>query len=86
MTYTEYLQTDHWKKIRKWVLGFWDHKCSLCFSSRNVEVHHRTYERLYHELITDLIVLCDNCHERHHDGLGRSGAQTIQNVLEMIAV
>jgi len=68
MTYKEYLQTDHWKKMRKWALEFWDYKCALCYDDANLHVHHRTYIRMGNEKITDLIVLCDKCHDYHHFG------------------
>ena len=64
--YSEYLKTEWWQKIRKWVLIFWGHKCAVCNSSQDVEVHHRTYERRGRELITDCLVLCKDCHKTVH--------------------
>jgi 5-methylcytosine-specific restriction endonuclease McrA len=63
--YEKYLKSDHWQKKRLQILDFWDHRCCICNSSENLEVHHRTYERVGNELITDCIVLCDKCHERN---------------------
>jgi hypothetical protein len=31
-----------------------------------LEVHHRTYDNLGAELVSDLVVLCHSCHELHH--------------------
>ena len=70
MTYSEYLLTEHWRKIRRWVLEFWRGRCALCFSDTRVEVHHRHYDSLGHELITDLLPLCHECHEWHHQRIG----------------
>lgn len=66
MDYQAYLQTDGWKKRRAWALQFWGNRCALCNSPDKPEVHHRTYERVGKELLSDLIVLCDKCHARHH--------------------
>jgi 5-methylcytosine-specific restriction endonuclease McrA len=33
----------------------------------NLEVHHRTYERVGEERPADVIALCKACHEKHHD-------------------
>lgn len=66
MPYSEYLETEWWKKLRTWVLIFWNHRCAICNSKERVEVHHRTYERRGEELINDCIVLCHKCHENVH--------------------
>lgn len=70
MNYQEYLKSSKWEYIREWILTFWDHRCTICNSRKEVQVHHRTYERLGNELTTDLIVLCDRCHELHHNFTG----------------
>lgn len=70
MDYQEYLQSDRWKEIRQWALIFWDRRCVICNSKQKIEVHHRTYERLGHELLTDCIPLCAECHELHHNFTG----------------
>lgn len=64
--YHEYLLTPQWQTKRENVLIFWGHRCALCFSDINIEVHHRTYKRLGNELMTDLIALCSDCHSDHH--------------------
>lgn len=64
--YLLYLQSLGWKRRRAWVLIFWDHRCAIC-NAPKPEVHHRTYERLGHELLTDCIPLCDECHELYHE-------------------
>jgi len=79
--YHDYLQSADWAKRRQWVLEFWDHRCALCFSTEKLEVHHRTYQRLGQEKLTDLIVLCDACHEQFHEKLGRTGQVTIGKML-----
>ena len=64
--YEEYMDSDAWQKKREMVLMFWNHSCSICHSSINLHIHHRTYDRLGGELITDLLVLCEECHDLYH--------------------
>jgi hypothetical protein len=66
MPYSEYLKTDHWKNIREQMLA--GHPaCALCDKPSDLQVHHKTYARRGHETPYDLIVLCRNCHAKHHD-------------------
>jgi len=67
MPYGEYLQTDEWQETRRKALKRAQFKCQLCNSGGQLNVHHRTYERRGEEDYTDLIVLCKNCHSKHHD-------------------
>lgn len=67
MDYNEYLNSYEWEKRRQQTLKLWGDRCTLCYGSENLQVHHRTYIRLGDELQTDLIVLCDDCHKRHHE-------------------
>ncbi len=66
--YTEYLQTEHWATMRRLVLEHAGHACQLCNASRGAKlnVHHRTYERVYREKLSDLTVLCERCHGLAH--------------------
>jgi len=65
VSYAEYLLSSEWQARRQGALERAGHRCQLCYSKMRLEVHHRTYERLGHELPDDLVVLCDRCHERH---------------------
>jgi 5-methylcytosine-specific restriction endonuclease McrA len=60
--YAEYLQSDLWARVRTAALRRAGYRCSACGASRNLEVHHRTYERLGGEAWADLVVLCHGCH------------------------
>ena len=71
MPYEDYLKTPHWYQTREDALRTARRRCQLCNSTRYLEVHHRTYERRGHELPEDLIVLCKNCHAKHHDKLDK---------------
>lgn len=67
--YKDYLQTSHWLETRKQALERAAHKCQLCSSPNNLNVHHNNYSCLYNETDKDLIVLCKNCHSKFHDKL-----------------
>lgn len=66
MPYQQYLQSAHWKQIRLQALDEAGHRCQLCNSPQQLNVHHRTYERRGEELLGDLTVLCRSCHSRFH--------------------
>ena len=67
MPYDEYLQTTEWQERRKEHLKAAGYACQLCNASHvELHVHHRTYENRGHEHFNDLIVLCAECHRKHH--------------------
>ncbi len=59
----KHYESDYWFRFRIKVKEFWGCRCALCNSERANEVHHRTYERIGHEELTDCILLCRNCHK-----------------------
>ncbi|KKN78312.1 hypothetical protein LCGC14_0351710 [marine sediment metagenome] len=66
-SYRHYLRTPHWKNVRKLTLRMY-RSCVLCGIRWGLEVHHRNYDRLYEEIISeDLIVLCGGCHNIYHN-------------------
>lgn len=65
-SYAEYLLTRHWIVFREQVLKYWNWSCCLCCSPKKLEVHHRTYERIGSEKLTDCVVLCSTCHRKVH--------------------
>ena len=81
--YQDYMQSPEWKSKREKVLIFWGRRCALCNSPTRVEVHHRTYDRMGQELLTDLIPLCFECHDRHH-GFMRRGSEHISMALHRV--
>jgi restriction endonuclease Mrr len=72
MPYRLYLGTPEWRRTRAAALLRAGEACSLDVTHTDaLEVHHRTYERLGAELVTDLVVLCHSCHMLHHVEHGR---------------
>src|ERR1017187_326635 len=66
-SYAEYLQSPEWKVRRKKALQFAGYRCQICNSKEELNVHHRSYERIGHEHMGDLVTLCKNCHEIFHN-------------------
>lgn len=65
MRYSEYLQTDHWKKTRQTKLR--EHKkCQICGSEKNIQIHHKQYRWVGREPNGDLLTLCASCHALWH--------------------
>lgn len=67
--YQEYLQSFEWIKKRIAKIREAGGRCQLCNSSGTLNVHHRTYDRVFNELQSDLIVLCEVCHSKYHEKL-----------------
>ncbi len=68
ITYEEYLNTSHWQDLRKRKLeSNSKYKCHGRNSRHNLELHHKTYKRIGHEWLNDVIWLCRNCHKEVHN-------------------
>jgi predicted HNH restriction endonuclease len=62
--YRAYLRSDKWRRKRL-ALGFSKNfTCERCgrYCRDGFEVHHKTYIRIYKELLSDLMLLCPDCH------------------------
>lgn len=64
--YQAYLNTPDWRTRRNRALKLANWQCGRCASKRELNVHHKTYERLGAEWDQDLEVVCRDCHEGHH--------------------
>jgi hypothetical protein len=68
MNYLEYISSSRWRSsaARLGELAASDFRCRLCDEEAEeglpLEVHHRTYVRLFGELMRDLTALCSECH------------------------
>lgn len=65
--WAKYLESDHWKRRRARAVLLAEWACQLCKSTKDLQVHHNTYERLGGELDSDLIVLCGYHHKWYHE-------------------
>jgi hypothetical protein len=65
--YSAYLRSPHWLLMRTRARRRAGYRCQRCESDASrLEVHHLTYARLGWERDSDLIVLCEPCHEQEH--------------------
>ncbi len=72
LEYAQYLQSEHWRTLSRLRREFDGDACAICGSEHPLQVHHRTYERCpYLERLSDIVTLCDKCHELYHEKLGR---------------
>lgn len=72
MPYARYLRTPEWRRTRAAALLRAGQRCALDVThGEDLDVHHRTYERLGAELAEDVVVLCRPCHRMHHQEHGR---------------
>src|SRR5262249_8716042 len=67
--YLKYLNSPEWKALRDAVIKRCQGICERCKKYLVDEVHHLTYDRLYHEALEDLQGLCEPCHEYLHNKL-----------------
>lgn len=62
-----YLVSPHWRETRKKKLEQVGNKCQRCKrKDQPLDVHHKTYARLGRERMSDLEVLCRECHDLEH--------------------
>ena len=64
MTYQEYLETEHWREVRRAAIWLADNRCQLCGSNEKLEVHHNPagYQHLFEERPEHVTCLCRECH------------------------
>jgi hypothetical protein len=75
--YDDYLNTEHWQQLSEETKRLAGYRCQVCNSEGELHAHHRTYERKGDELQSDLICLCNECHNLFHS------KDRIKKVLEL---
>lgn len=78
MPYADYLKTKHWQQVRHNAIERAGGRCQVCNSTDRLNVHHNTYERRGEELPSDVIVLCQRCHETFHQPVNGRPTRTVQ--------
>lgn len=67
-SYREYLQSPHWASFRaRWYRKMGNPPCSRCHQQRPLDLHHRSYNRLGVERMSDVTGLCRACHGTTHE-------------------
>jgi hypothetical protein len=78
LAYENYLHSAEWITLRTRIVekrGAW---CEQCGSTGRIELHHLTYERLGHELESDVRLLCFDCHRAAHTFNATAHAQQVR--------
>lgn len=65
--YKEYIKSEKWKLKRQKVIDKVGYECEQCGKEHGLQVHHKTYDNLFNELLEDLQLLCNMCHLSKHD-------------------
>jgi hypothetical protein len=63
--YNEYIGSDRWRFMRALRLELAGNKCEHCGRGgfrNSLHCHHKTYARIGHERMDDLMILCVGCH------------------------
>lgn len=64
--YQAYINSKEWQETRQRIFNRDNFRCVKCGCSKNLQVHHITYENLGEEKDADLVTLCDKCHNSIH--------------------
>ena len=64
-TYKKYLSSPAWNRKRDLVIERDKGRCVRCCAEGRV-VHHKTYDNIGKEPLSDLVLLCEKCHEGEH--------------------
>jgi hypothetical protein len=68
-SYGAYLRSSHWRGVRgRYERSKLPQHCYLC-GAEKFQLHQRSYARLGNERLTDLLPLCQPCHNEVHDYL-----------------
>lgn len=65
--YAEYLESPEWARLRLRVLRRAEGVCEGCGLRTPTQVHHLTYDRIYREMLFDLVAVCRECHAAIHE-------------------
>lgn len=69
LSYSSYLGSGHWKKLRRQAFERDNWKCIKCGSELNLRGHHLKYRGNLHACtVDDIQTLCRRCHDRKHRG------------------
>lgn len=69
--YEQHLRSSYWEDLKRRALNRSGRSCERCgwliLGPYQSHLHHKTYERLGHEELDDVELLCISCHEEEHE-------------------
>lgn len=74
--YRAYIKSPAWQAKRREVFAYHGRRCARCGTRFRLQVNHKTYERLGHERMEDLNILC----KKHHPKGRYSASQLASDI------
>lgn len=65
--YNGYLDSPLWRERRRLIMQRARGRCEVCGRHAAYAIHHLTYVRAGRELPSDLVAVCDRCHDDYHN-------------------
>ncbi len=65
--YYDYLLSPEWRELKRMVRARCLNVCEVCGVASVEATHHLTYKRFGREPLSDLLGVCDKCHEKIHN-------------------
>lgn len=67
--YKNYLGSTYWKEMKDYINLKYDYQCVICFSSRKLHLHHKSYKHKGNFELEkkDIILVCKACHNYIHE-------------------
>lgn len=66
LDYDQYINSPRWRRRKVEYFARHNRLCRLCGKGKDIHLHHLTYERMGAELDSDLMPLCQRCHDIVH--------------------
>ena len=84
MDWQEYMQSPEWQRLRSEALRRDKYVCQLCGESKNLHVHHISYEHVgTAREIDDVVSLCARCHDEVHAAHGEEAGRRYQMAVDV---
>ena len=83
-SYDKYINGSAWEHRRLKYFAIHRKACARCKSTKQIHLHHLSYDQMGHEPDSDLTPLCQNCHtivHRFHELSGLSLRESTEKVL-----
>lgn len=87
VVYEEYIHSPGWRRKRAdYFSSGRPRHCQGCMDRdiKSVHLHHKTYERLGHEDLDDLVAVCQNCHQMIHDRYDLGDGISLWDATELV--
>jgi hypothetical protein len=62
--YEAYMHSIKWIQKKNHIFRKRGRVCKMCGATDELEVHHKNYDRLGHEIDDDLLIVCKTCHPK----------------------